>query len=710
MAIQVQLNQRSYYYKYNYLKVTGKYKFAGDYYFEDMLYGKVLRANVPHAYIRSIDVSDAYKVSGVKAVITYRDVPGINAFGYYKPNQPVLCKDRVRYVGDAVAAVAATTPEAAQEAVNAIKVDYVKLDGVFSLDQAIKGEVILGEGSNLAYSVSYENGNFEKADGEEFEGTYSISSVKQMYIEPESALAWVENDKINIITTTQSPDHDVEQIALNLNVPKENINLIYPDPGGAFGGKEEIHAQIISALLALKTKKPVKIEYSREESNYSTTRRISMLFNVKTKIREDMRINGLYIKVFADSGAYLSHAPIILEVAASHASGPYYIPNVRFEGYLYYTNYPPVGGMRGYGASEVNFALERHLDEVIRKKGWDPIEFRIINALKTGQPYGTGLVPLSEATLTNTLLDAKKSPILKMRDSPQPFVKVGIGIACGMKSTSYGMGGDKAKVKLSLSKKGITLYFTTPDMGTGARFGIAKILSDVLKVPESLIEINNSSSKNPSSGTSNASRVLFMLGNAAIDAAKKLKGKIKELYGSDDVLSVMRILEKEITVDGEYSLPKVEGGSFNKSDFIFSFITAIARVEVDVLTGKVKVTDLDLYTEAGKIIFPLGYFAQIEGGAIMSLGYALYEDLKLSEGQVLAKNFTTYILPVMADVPKIRVNPIEIEDKNGPLGAKGLGELPLMAVAPAIVNAIVDATGKEINKLPINREELLTEL
>ncbi|MFP3262577.1 MAG: xanthine dehydrogenase family protein molybdopterin-binding subunit [Nitrososphaeria archaeon] len=698
----------TYYYKYTFEKVTGRYKYASDYYLDGMLYGAVLRAGVPHAIIDYIDVSDAYKVPGVKAAITYRDVPGLNAFGYYKPNQPVLCKERVRYVGDAIAAVAAETQEAAEEAARSIKVRLIKLDGVYSIDYALKSEVILGEKDNIAYRISYENGSYEKAQGEEYEGTYEVGSIKQMYIEPESALAWIEDSNLKIITTTQSPDHDIEQISVNVNVPKDRIKLIFPDPGGAFGGKEEIHAQILASLLTLKTGRPVKLSFSREESNIATTRRISMRFHIKSKTTKDMKLQGLYVNVLAETGAYLSHAPIILEVAGSHAPGPYNIPNVKFEGALVYTNYPPVGGMRGYGASEVNFALERHLDEVIRKNGWDPFDFRLVNALKKGQPYGTGLVPVSEITLKETVLQAKNSPLLKSKKSNWPFIKVGVGIASGMKSTSYGQGGDHASVKLVLNRHGLKLLSTTPDMGTGIRFGLAKLLSERLNFPETMIEIENHSSDNPSSGTSNASRVLFMIGNASLDAANKLEKELIRKYGNSNLLYALEKLNDEvIEVSGEYDLPKVEGGVYKKSDIIFSFITAIARVEVDMLTGFIKVTDVDVYTEAGKIIFPLGYYSQIEGGAIMSLGYAIFEDLKLKEGQVLGKNFTTYILPVMKDIPKINVHAIEIPDPLGPLGAKGVGELPLTAIAPAIVNAVVDATGMEFREIPLKREKIV---
>ncbi|MGC9208279.1 MAG: xanthine dehydrogenase family protein molybdopterin-binding subunit [Nitrososphaeria archaeon] len=701
--------RESYYYEYNRSKVTGRYKFAGDYYLSNMLYAKVLRAGVPHALIEYIDVSDAYKVPGVRTVATYRDVPGLNAFGYFKPNQPVFCRDKVRYVGDAVAAVAAETEEAALEAIRSIRVRYVRLDGVFTIEDALKEETKVHEEGNVAHSVSYERGSYAGAPGEEFSDKYEIGSVKQMYIEPESALAWVENGILHIVTTTQSPDHDVQQISQSLNVPPERIKLIYPDPGGAFGGKEEIHGQIIAGLLALKTGRPVKLTFTREESNISTTRRISMDIEVRAKVTNDMKIQGLFMKVLAEAGAYLSHAPIVLEVAGSHAPGPYSIPNVRFEGLLVYTNYPPVGGMRGYGASEVNFALERHLDRIAREKGWDPIEFRYVNALKEGEPYGTGVVPLSHSTLRETLEMAKSSALLnpESKKSDLPFVKVGVGIASGMKSTSYGLFGDSAQVELVLSRGSLKALFTTPDMGTGIRFGVATVLSRALNLPDRYIQILNDSSANPRSGTSNASRVLFMIGNAALDAARKLMIEVKERYGTEDLSSIINSINEEIRVVGKYELPSVKGGVYRKSDIIFSFITALARVEVNVLTGFIRVSDIEMYTEAGKIIFPKGYFGQLEGGAIMSLGYALYEDLKLKGGEVQARNFTTYILPVAKDVPKIRIYPIEVPDPNGPYGAKGIGELPLMAVAPAIVNAIVDATGKEIRGLPINRETIL---
>ncbi|MGC8558891.1 MAG: xanthine dehydrogenase family protein molybdopterin-binding subunit, partial [Nitrososphaeria archaeon] len=515
---------------------------------------------------------------------------------------------------------------------------------------------------------------------------------------------------LKVITTTQSPEHDIMQISRSLNIPEDRIQLIYPDPGGAFGGKEEIHVQILASLLAVKTGRPVRMELSREESNAATTRRHAFTFEIRIKVSPDMNIKALAINAIGDAGAYLSHGPGVLEVAGSHAAGPYNIPNVKFDGMVVYTNYPPSGGMRGYGASEVNFALERHIDRLCRVKGWDPVKFRLQNALMPGQQSGTGLVPISTITAYETIKESSRSRLFSMKQSSSPFIKVGVGFAAGMKSTSYGQGGDSARVRLVLGRDGVRVMFTTPDMGTGIRFAISRIVSSALGIPEQYVKVDNSNSANPRSGTSNASRVTFMIGNAVIKAAQNLKENCMKLYGTADCLEAIRVAEVPVEADGMYSLPEVKGGNYKVSDFIFSFIAAVARVEVDYMTGFVKVTDIDVFPEAGTIINPTGFISQIEGGTIMSLGYALYENLGLSGGRVMGKNFTFYVLPTAREIPKISIHAIQSTDSVGPMGAKGVGELAMQAVAPAIVNAIVDATGTELNSIPVSREKIVNHL
>jgi CO/xanthine dehydrogenase Mo-binding subunit len=365
-------------------KVTGVYRYVDDIQQKEAYYGGVLRAGVPHGTIRKLDISNALRSPGVKAIVTAKDVPGLNAFGYFIPEQPVLCFDRVRYEGDAVVAVAADSHEHLVQALEMINLEIEQLPAVDSIDEALsKKAPRIHERGNMAYSVSYEKGSFGAAKVDRYiEGVYETSMVKPMYIELESTIAVYSDSRLELITTTQSPHHDIQQLSRSLNLDERNIHIKMRDPGGAFGGKEEIHTQILASLLSMKSGSPVKMTFTREESNTATTRRQAFRFYIRTGLSYDNLIVGNYVKAIADAGAYLSHGTSVLEVSGSHASEPYYIPNVRFEGTLVYTNHPPAGGMRGYGASEVNFALERHIDHICRELNLDPVEFRYKNMLK----------------------------------------------------------------------------------------------------------------------------------------------------------------------------------------------------------------------------------------------------------------------------------------------------------------------------------------
>ena len=698
-------------------KVTGVYKYVDDINQNEAYYGGVLRAGVPHGIIKKLDISNAWRSLGVKAIITAKDVPGLNAFGYFIPEQPVLCYDKVRYEGDAVAAVAADTREHLLQAIEAIKLEIDPFPVVDSIDKAFSKEAPkIHEKGNIAYSVNYQKGNFDVTKFDRYiEGVYETSMVKPMYIELESTIAVYADNRLKLITTTQSPEHDIKQLARSLNLDERNIHIKMKDPGGAFGGKEEIHTQILASLLSMKSGSPVKMTFTREESNTATTRRQAFRFYIKTGLSFDNYILGNYVKAIADAGAYLSHGTSVLEVSGSHASEPYFIPNVRFEGILVYTNHPPAGGMRGYGASEVNFALERHIDHICRELNLDPVEFREKNMIKEGQQNGTGIVPISTVRAKETLYKAIHGNLWTVRNKSHsaPYIRVGYGIASGAKSTSYGQGGDSARVKMTIEDGFINIYFTTPDMGTGARSTIKLIAASALNTDVENIRAFNDDTDFPASGTSNASRTTFMIGNAVLKCSKTLAEYIGSKLGTDVKLNSRESLEEinrkigRVEVTEEYNLPKLAGGNFKKGDFIFSYATAVARVEVNLLTGKYRVTDIEFYPEAGKILNTVAFMSQMEGGIIMSLGYAVMEELKTVNGHIVSNNFTTYMVPTARDIPRIKVDPVDGYEPLGPFGAKGAGELPLVAVAPAIVNALVDATGKDLNRIPIRLEDLI---
>lgn len=729
-------------------KVTGGLKYLTDLSFPGMLYGKVLRSTEPHAEILSISIEKAKQLPGVRAIVTHEDVPGLNGFGLIFPDQPVLCKDRVRYVGDAIAAVAADSVEIAEEALQLIQVQYKKLPVIVEPEEALHPDApLLHPGGNLLHHANYSKGDVEK--GFEscsliVEETYELPRQMHAYMETEGGVIVPEADgKLTVYVGTQHGFKDRYQLARILNMNEEDIRIVSSPMGGSFGGKDELNIQPYGALLALATNQPVKIHQTRRESVRAGLKRHPMKITMKTGVDDTGKIISHKVKILADTGAYATLGPAVLDFSVEHAPGPYIIPNIDIEGLSIFTNNGVAGEFRGFGGNQVTFALEGQIDRLAEKLHMDPIEFRLKNLrlVDSPGPLGQRIAPTSGA---RDVLDAIKEKVNQTSITTSDKWKVtGTGVAISIHGGGLGVGRiDPAGGRLTFTKEGkIEASFGFEECGQGLLAVIETLVMEEFKVVEEDITIVvGDTDLVPVSGSSTASRATSMVWNSIqrmkdtfrsgiLERASKVTGrpihelslgphgiwfhdgKESQLYLTYVELADKTINEPVIKVETTFDFPTSPDAIVDGSHFLYAFSSVFAQVEVDHLTGKVKVLDLDQAIAAGPVVSLLGYQGQIEGGGIMALGYSLMEEAKMEKGHYLNDNFDTYLIPTIQDVPfAMNVKAIEKLQDGDIYGPRGVGEIGTIAVAPAIVKAIHDATGCWVKKLPVSREDLLEQL
>ncbi|MED1809032.1 xanthine dehydrogenase subunit D [Bacillus subtilis] len=718
-------------------KVTGELKYMTDLSFPGMLYGKVLRSAYPHAEIVSVCTIKAEKMEGVQAVVTHKDVPGLNRFGIVIPDQPVLCEDRVRYVGDAIAAVAAETEEIAEAALELIRVEYKELEVMDSPEKALRPNAQrLHEDGNILHRAFFSNGDVEEgfqASDTVLEETYELPRQMHTYMETEGGVAVPEDDGgFTMYAGTQHGYKDRFQLARIFDTPEEKIRIVSSPMGGSFGGKDELNIQPYAALLALKSGRPVKIHQTRKESVRSGIKRHPMKITIKTGADHSGNLLAHDVKIVADTGAYATLGPAVLDFSVEHAAGPYRIPNIRTEGISVFTNNGVAGEFRGFGGNQITFALETHLDRLSCMLGIDPLELRRKNIRKPHDlgPLEHRIAPTDGAA--QVLNAISKSPILTRTSRNCGYLQRGTGAAITMHGGGLGYGRmDAAGGRLSLSSEGkITASFGFEECGQGILAAIEQIVMEELGcAAEDISIVIGDTAKVPKSGSSTASRGTSMVWHA-IQRLKKpflaqLKKRAAEWSGcsAENLISsaaglrdkntkALVVTYKELAEKGP--LAEVTAFDFPTTPdpvvgghFLYSFGAAAVEVEVDLLTGDVKVIDCEHAIAAGPVVSPQGYRGQIEGGAAMALGYTLMEEAKMTDGRYFAENLDHYLIPGVKDVPNMKVIAIEDLMKGDVYGPRGVGEIGTIAITPAIVKAVHDAVGCWINKLPISREELL---
>lgn len=724
-----------------YSKVTGGLKYLTDLTFPNMLFGKVLRSAHPHAKILSINTEKATCIPGVEAVLTYKDVPGMNRFGIIVADQPVLCEDRVRYIGDAIACVAAESIEIAEEALKLIEVTYEQLPTIDSPEEALKPETMkLHAGGNICHQAMYSNGNIKKA----FENcdviveeTYEVPRQLHAYMETEGGVVVPEQDGgITVYAGTQHGYRDRFQLSRILGIPEKNIRIVSSPIGGSFGGKDELNIQPYAALLALATKRPVKIHNTRQESIRTSIKRHPMKITVKTGANRTGNILAHKVKIIADKGAYMTLGPAVLDFSVEHAAGPYIIPNIETEGISVYTNNGVSGEFRGFGGNQITYALESQLDRLADLLQMDPIEIRQKNLRKATDvgPLGQRIAPTDGAAqvLEGVQKLYKKS---KEQYTNTQWKHYGIGIAISMHGGGLGFGRlDSAGGRLSLNNEGkIEISFGFEECGQGLLSVIENlVVEEIGRSREDIKIVIGDTAVVPSSGSITASRGTSVVWQSlqkmkepfkqkiVRHAAKKLQYPKESLYlGPNGVwqinkkdgpcLSYKECAEQLLdnTVETSFHFP-VTPDAVSGGHFLYSFGGVKVDVEVDLLSGKVKVLSIDHVVSAGPVVSPHGYRGQIEGGGVMSLGYTLLEDVKMQNANYIAQNFDTYLIPNIVDVPfETNVYAIEELYEGDCYGPRGVGEIGTIAITPAIVKAIHDAIGCWISKLPISSEEIL---
>ena len=734
-------------------KVAGSAKFAADYNVGHQLYGKVLRSKHPHAQILNIDISKAKQLDGVEAVLTAKDIPGQKVFGIVEKNQAILAEDNVRYLGDGVALVAAKSDEIAAQALSLIKVDYKELPIVSDPEYAMKTEAprIHGEDNTFVHH-KVRKGEIEKGFAEAdfiIEKRFRTQFIEHSYIEPEAVLAEpAEHGGVIITGSVQNLFSSRRSVAAALKLDLNKVQIIQATLGGSFGGKDEVMTAMCcrAALLCLKTGKAVKMVNTREESMLESYKRHPYTMYYKWGAKNDGSITAMEARVIADGGAYASMSPFVTWRSVVQATGPYYCENVKTDVYAVYTNNNYTGAMRGFGSPQVNFAIESMMDELAERAGKDPLSIRLQNGFERGAVTATGqklehTVSLKEVLTKATDAADFRNKWKQYRAAPQSSRKRGIGLACSYRGVALGAeGADAAGTIVSVQTDGSVIVSSgITDMGQGAQTQMSQIAAEVLGISMDRIQfLNTNTSRVPDSGPTVASRGTIMGGTAAKKAAEAVRATLlgagAEMIGCDvDQLSLVenylidrkssrRLASFPELADecfkqgkpmygfGWYKSPRTtwhEENGQGEAYFTFVYGTNVAEVEVDIETGKVDVINFVSCHDVGKAINRNTVLGQFYGGVAMGLGYGLLEEFDFEEGHPKQLNFDEYLIATSMDVPPIRSIIVENEDAAGPFGAKSIGEPANEIAAPAIVNAIYNATGKRIYELPASMERVL---
>ncbi|MGC8873488.1 MAG: molybdopterin-dependent oxidoreductase [Chloroflexia bacterium] len=729
-------------------KVTGTARYAADLYFEGMLHAAVLRSAHPHAYVRGLDVSRARAIPGVVAVLTADNIPGRRVHGVTRLDWPVLVGvgEKVRYLGDALAVVVAETREAAEKAREAIEVAYEILPGVFSPQEGLaEGAPHVHEPGNLLKRIQVHKGDIAVGFAEAVEiveETFHTPTVEHAFLEPEAAVAVPPaspEEALTLYVGSQIPFADREQVAASLDLPLERVRVVQTTVGGAFGGKEDISVQIHAALAAYHTGRPVKLVLSREESIRVHPKRHATTIHLRVGATREGKITAVEAEIWGDAGAYASLSEAVMTRAATHAAGPYVVPNVSVDCYAVYTNHPPSGAMRGFGVPQVTFAMETTLDILAERLRLHPLELRRRNALHVGAVTATGQLLRDSVGFPETIdrVDAAVRAIGEEVLRPSaPHRRRAWGFACNLKNVGLGGGiPDSAGATVLVEEQGrVGVRIGAAEVGQGVVAIAAQIAAEVLGVPLERVDlIVGDTALTPDGGATTASRQTFITGNAVRLAAEEVRAILaaaasEELQAPPDQLRFLggKIVSPEgrsLELGQAARLAAEEGrparstqiytpppttplGEPGDDHFAYGFATQAALVEVDTETGEVEVLRVVAAHDVGRAVNPQAVVGQMEGGVMMGIGYALSEELVLEEGRIQNPDLRRYRVPRAPRAPEVIPILVEAPSAEGPFGAKGVGEITSIPTAPAITNAIYAAVGARITRLPATPERV----
>ena len=705
-------------------KVKGDFEYASDLRRDGMLFGATLRSPHPHARIVSVDVAAAAATPGVCAVLTHSDVPGKKTFGLDVQDQPVLAIDVVRYAGEPVAILAAEDPELARAALKKIAITYEVLTPVTDMERAPEptSPSVHPQG-NIVRTLQVVHGDPDAPADVWVEGTYETGMQDQAPLGPEAGLAVPAADGgVDLFIATQWLHADHEQLAPCLALPAEKVRLHLAGVGGAFGAREDVSMQIHACLLAMRTKRPVKMSYGRQESFYGHVHRHPSRVWMRHGALRDGTLVNVQARLLVDGGAYTSTSPAVIGNATTFAAGPYDVPNARLVGTAVFTNNPPCGAMRGFGAVQACFAYEAQMDKLAIALRLDPVELRLKNALHTGTVLPTGQPIIGAAPVRQCLERLQHLPL--PADEPaldrDPMLlpggagnvghgealKRGVGVAVGYKNLAYSEGFDdssEAWVRVSVDRDGPVAEVKTAavDVGQGIDTIVTQIVRTELGIDRVLIRQADTSIG--SAGSSSASRQTMMTGGAVQLACQAVREEIDAQGGMQQLrrpVEASRVWHHRPT-------GKLDANGQGDPHVSFAFGAARAVVEVDTDLGLVRVVQLAVAQDVGRALNPQSVRGQIEGGSAQGLGLALMEEVTLVDGQVKNASFTDYLLPTMLDMPPVVSELIEEPEPGLPYGAKGVGEPSTVVVPAAVVAALRNATGRELRRAPVKPDDLV---
>ncbi len=758
-------------------KVQGSFAYSSDMWADGMLWGSTLRSPHPHARITRLDIGPALAIPGVSAVLTHHDVPGRNAFGLEHRDQPVLAVDRVRYQGEAVAIVAADHPETARRAAAAILVEYQVLEPVTDPESAIDGSAPnLHPGGNIVRYVPIRKGDVASAAQIPglvvVSGDYTVGMQDQAFLGPESGLAIPGEDGVDLFVATQWLHVDRDQIADALGLKPEQVRITLAGVGGAFGAREDLSMQIHACMLAMHTNRPVKMVYSREESFFGHVHRHPARMHFEHAATPDGRLAYVKARIVLDGGAYASSTSAVVANATTLGAGPYKVDNVEIDGYGVYTNNPPCGAMRGFGAVQATFGYESQMDKLAAAVGIGPAEIRMINGLAQGDTTPTGQVLDSPAPVAELVRRVRDMPLpaepakgahaaggapggngsnggsngADIRALPGGVansthgegVRRGVGYGIGIKNICFSEDFDDystARVRLEVlgGEPMVTVHTAAAEVGQGLVTLQQQICRTELGIGN--VHLHPADTSVGSAGSSSASRQSYVTGGAVRAACVSVRDKVLALAGKRlGVDPVMLRLEPGGVISGAsspLSLGELLGSSFVEDTVVyrhrptttldpetgqgdphvqFAFAAHRAVVDVDVELGLVKVVALDCAQDVGKAMNPDAILGQIHGGSAQGLGLAVMEEIQVSGGLVRNPSFTDYLIPTILDMPPMRIQVLEYPDPNAPYGLRGVGEPPTISSTPAIIAAIRDATGLDLTHAPVRPQDLVGHL
>jgi xanthine dehydrogenase D subunit len=740
-------------------KVTGKFAYASDLSRDGMLWGATARSSLPFARIVNIDVRAALACPGVRAVMVAADVPGKNRFGLNFDDQPVLADSVIRFAGEPIAVVAAESRELAIEAARRVSADLEPLEPLLDMEKALEPDApTLHEFGNVLRHVHLLHGDPDHAEAAIWvDGYYETAMQDPAPLGPEAGLAVPAADGgVDLYVATQWLHVDREQIAPCLGLPEEKVRVRLAGVGGAFGSREDIHVQVHAAMLALRTGRPVKMCYGREESFHGHMRRHPARIWLRHGATTDGHLVAVVARLMFDGGAYTSSSPAVIGNAVTFAPGPYEVPNVRVEGTLVYTNNPPCGAMRGFGAPQVCFAYEAQMDKLARRLDLDPLEIRRRNALRPGSMLPTGHALRGSAPVRE-LIDAlaamplpEAEPTVGRPQLQYPggtggvtrgeSLRRGVGYAIGYKNVGFSEGFDDsatARVTLRIGTQGpiVEVYTAAVEMGQGLYTLLTQVVRTELGIDD--VRVDDADTLVGNAGSTSASRQSMMAGGAVQLACRQIRSALAARLAGQAVVPgkpgttgkhpEIRIAGEWLTVDGlrvkeladlldeplvttavyhHRATESFDADGQGDVHVCYTFAAERAVVEVDTELGLARVVEIGAALDAGRVINPLGLEGQIEGGTAQGLGLALMEEVKLAGGVIQNASFTDYLVPTMLDVPPIVSAVITQPDPDNPYGLKGIGEAPTIVSTAAIVAALRDATGRELNRAPVTPDEL----